>query len=121
MFFSNFKVTHIVVDGDHCVIDEDVEAVDLANCLMDLGRAGHVKRQWRYPFVNNLPRSSSAGIYSLRSAPNHLVNEGPPDAPVGSGDQNGLIFHLHKVLLVSIAFHLLLRLRRTGGYVGIHM
>jgi hypothetical protein len=94
-------VAEVGVEAQARVVDEDVEGLDALGGCPDLRGAGHVQCQRRDAPIrvgHGLPR---AGVHLLGASAQRFLDERVPDAAVGSGDQNGLVFDGRAVLLID--------------------
>ena len=102
VLFDDVEAAQVVVDGDAGVVDEDIERLDLRDRGLNLRRVRHVQSHGGHAFIDMVQRAASAGVDSARSSCERLVDKRPPNAPVGSGDQDCLLFEVHGLLpLVS--------------------
>src|ERR1700689_5449842 len=102
VLLDGVKTAQIVVESDAGIVDEDVKGVDLVGRHLDLLNAGHIERQWGYPFIGDRECAACSRIDPLRSAPKRLIDERPADSPVGAGDQDCLLCNVHTVLLLGL-------------------
>src|SRR4030095_788485 len=75
------------------------ELVDLLDRCLNLRRVRHVECHGRHAFIDIVQCDASAAINSLRTSPESLVDKGPTDASVASGDQDCLLLDIHGLLL----------------------
>ena len=98
------RITQIVIGSDSGVVDEDVEAAHLADCLLDLLCVGHVEHQRRYAFVGDVERSASSCVHPLCSALQGFLDECTADAAIGAGNQDCFLCDVHDDLLLGLTF-----------------
>jgi hypothetical protein len=83
-------IAQVVVDGQPRVVHEDVEGLDALDGRLDLRRLGDVEHERCHAFVGCGQRPARARVDAGRTSPERLLDEGVPDATVGSGDENRL-------------------------------
>lgn len=81
MLFDGVEVAEIAVDRDAGIVDEEVEALDLIDCPLDLGSVGHVQCQRYHALVDALQWSAGASIHPLGPSPERLFDERPTARP----------------------------------------
>ena len=88
-------VAQVIVERDAGIVDEEIEGFDLVDGSLDLRHVGHVQGQGRDALVGVGQRHASTGIHALRASPQGFLDERPPDAAVGPGNENCSLFDSH--------------------------
>ena len=90
--FEHGRVGQIVAQHEAGVVDQHVQCLDLAGSCPNLRRAGDVQSKGRHPVVWVGQRLSGAGIHSLGASRQGFGCQCLPNAAVGPGHQDCLVF-----------------------------
>src|SRR5215472_4754429 len=87
MLLDDFEAGQIVVDGNACIVNEDIERIYLLNGLLDLRGVSHVQAQGRHALISDSQFAARSCIDFLCSPSKRLIHKRPADAAIGASDR----------------------------------